>query len=392
MISVAEAHKLITENCSDGKVENILLSKSQGYILVTPVYSLVDTPPFHQSAMDGYAFSFENWDGKSELEVCGEIQAGNENVIELKPNQAVRIFTGAAMPVNAETVVMQEHVTINGNTIHIENKKLTKGANVRLQSSQTKKGELALDKGQLLTAPAISFLASIGIAKVGVFSKPVIGIIVTGKELVQPGNEITEGKIYESNSFGLSAGLNALGITSIFVEVVDDVEEEIVQAITRQLSCCDILILTGGVSVGDYDFVPAALEKCGVKNIFHKVKQKPGKPIYFGKRNDTLVFGLPGNPASVLTCFYEYVVPAIYLFSKKQFSKKIKMPLANDYKKKAGLTYFLKGKTNNENVTILNNQESYLMNSFALADCIIELEEEKEEFVKGEMVNVLMIF
>ncbi len=392
MISVAEAHKLITENCSDGKVENILLSKSQGYILVTPVYSLVDTPPFHQSAMDGYAFSFENWDGKSELEVCGEIQAGNENVIELKPNQAVRIFTGAAMPVNAETVVMQEHVTINGNTIHIENKKLTKGANVRLQSSQTKKGELALDKGQLLTAPAISFLASIGIANVDVFSKPVISIIVTGKELIQPGNEITEGKIYESNSFGLSAGLNALGITSIFVEVVDDVEEEIVQAITRQLSCCDILILTGGVSVGDYDFVPAALEKCVVKNIFHKVKQKPGKPIYFGKRNDTLVFGLPGNPASVLTCFYEYVVPAIYLFSKKQFSKKIKMPLANDYKKKAGLTLFLKGKTNNENVTILNNQESYLMNSFALADCIIELEEEKEQFVKGEMVNVLMIF
>lgn len=392
MISVAEAHKLITENCSDGKVENILLSKSQCYILVTPVYSLVDTPPFHQSAMDGYAFSFENWDGKSELEVCGEIQAGNENVIELKPNQAVRIFTGAAMPVNAETVVMQEHVTINGNTIHIENKKLTKGANVRLQSSQTKKGELALDKGQLLTAPAISFLASIGIANVDVFSKPVISIIVTGKELIQPGNEITEGKIYESNSFGLSAGLNALGITSIFVEVVDDVEEEIVQAITRQLSCCDILILTGGVSVGDYDFVPAALEKCGVKNIFHKVKQKPGKPIYFGKRNDTLVFGLPGNPASVLTCFYEYVVPAIYLFSKKQFSKIIKMPLVNDYKKKAGLTYFLKGKTNNENVTILNNQESYLMNSFALADCIIELEEEKEQFVKGEMVNVLMIF
>lgn len=392
MISVDEAHKLITENCSGGKVEKILLSKSHGYILATPVYSLVDTPPFHQSAMDGYAFSFENWDGKSELEVCGEIQAGNENVIELKPNQAVRIFTGAAMPVNAETVVMQEHVTINGNTIHIENKKLTKGANVRLQSSQTKKGELALDKGQLLTAPAISFLASIGIANVDVFSKPVISIIVTGKELIQPGNEITEGKIYESNSFGLSAGLNALGITSIFVEVVDDVEEEIVQAITRQLSCCDILILTGGVSVGDYDFVPAALEKCVVKNIFHKVKQKPGKPIYFGKRNDTLVFGLPGNPASVLTCFYEYVVPAIYLFSKKQFSKKIKMPLANDYKKKAGLTYFLKGKTNNENVTILNNQESYLMNSFALADCIIELEEEKEQFVKGEMVNVLMIF
>ena len=390
MISVSEAKKLIFDNCNHERVESRLLLKSQGYVLANPVYSAIDTPPFHQSAMDGYAFSFESWDSKSDLEIVGEIQAGSGADFALKPFQAVRVFTGAALPAGADTVVMQEHVSKNEHTIHIENTQLTKGANVRPLGSQTKKGELALGRGNLLSAGAISFLAGIGIEKVDVFSKPSISIIVTGKELVSPGEEITEGKIYESNSFGLTAGLNALDIMPVSVEVVDDVEEEIIKAITKQLNC-DILILTGGVSVGDYDFVPKTLESCGVKNILHKVKQKPGKPFYFGKRNETLVFGLPGNPASVLTCFYQYVVPAISRFTKRQCQENIKMPLANDFKKKAGLTYFLKGKTNAADVTILNNQASYLMNSFAVADCLIELEEDKEQFTKGEMVNVLMI-
>ncbi|MEO6833573.1 MAG: gephyrin-like molybdotransferase Glp [Chitinophagaceae bacterium] len=390
MISVSEARKLIFENCSQESVENRSLAGSQAFVLANPVYSPVDTPPFDQSAMDGFAFSFENWDGQSNLEVCGEIQAGNDDVFEIKSMQAARIFTGAAMPTGADTVVMQEQVTKDGKLIHIENAQLAKGANVRPRGSQTKKGELALDKGQLLTAPAISFLAGIGIDKVDVFSKPIISIIITGKELIQPGEDIADGKIYESNSFGLVAGLSALGITPISVEVVDDVEEEIIKAITNQLDC-DILILTGGVSVGDYDFVPKTLERCGVKNIFHKVKQKPGKPIYFGKRNRTLVFGLPGNPASVLTCFYEYVVPAISYFTKRQYLKKLKLPLSHDFTKKAGLTFFLKGKANREEVAILNNQASYLMNSFAIADCLIELEDDKEQFTNGELVDVLMI-
>ena len=390
MIPVPEAKKFVHDNCSHERVERKSLVKATGSVLASPVYSPINTPPFHQSAMDGYAFSFESWDGRSDLEICGEIQAGNQADVVLKPFQAVRIFTGAALPADADTVVMQEHVTKNENTIRIENALLVKGANVRPLGSQTKKGEQALDKGQLLTAPAISFLAGIGIEKVEVYSQPFISMIITGKELIQPGQEITDGKIYESNSFGLIAALNTLGISPVSVEIVDDDEDEITKAITRQFNS-DILILTGGVSVGDYDLVPKMLEKCGVKTIFHRVRQKPGKPFYFGKRNQTLVFGLPGNPASVLTCFYEYVVPAIGHFTKKQLLRKIKMPLANDYKKKAGLTYFLKGKTNAGEVTILNNQESYMMNSFALADCIIELKESKEQFNKGEMVDLLMI-
>lgn len=285
---------------------------------------------------------------------------------------------------------MQEKINRDGNTIEILDTFLVKGANVRPQGSQTKKGDLALQERQLLSPVAISFLAGIGINKVNVFSKPTVSIIVTGKELAKAEDTITEGKIFESNSIGLIAALQQLGINPVSVEVVDDVEAEIEQAISNQLTS-DILILTGGVSVGDYDLVPASLEKCGVQKIFHKIKQKPGKPFYFGRHNQTLVFALPGNPAAVMSCFYEYVVQAISHFTQKEYFKTMLLPLAEDFNKKAGLTFFLKGKIGERDVTVLNDQESYKLNSFAVADCLVEFDEEKEIFKKGDLVQVRMI-
>ena len=390
MINVKEAKKLIDENCCTLKVKTLSLLEANGSILAEPVYAVIDTPPFHQSAMDGYAFSFENWDKKSNLTVIGEIQTGNYSDKIVQTNEAVRIYTGAPIPVGTDTVVMQEKISLKGNSIQILDASLVSGANVRPQGSQTQKGELALQKGQLLSPVAISFLAGIGINKVNVFSKPTISIIVTGKELAAANDEISDGKIFESNSIGLIAALQQLGINPVSVEVVDDVEEEIEKAISNQLSS-DILILTGGVSVGDYDLVPASLEKCGVQKIFHKIKQKPGKPFYFGRHNQTLVFALPGNPAAVMSCFYEYVVQAISSFTQKEYFKKMVFPLAEDFNKKAGLTFFLKGKMGEAAVTVLNNQESYKLNSFAVADCLIEFDEEVENFKKGDLVNVRMI-
>jgi molybdopterin molybdotransferase len=390
MINVTEAKQLINENCSVLKIQTLPLLEANGSILAEPIYAIMDTPPFDQSAMDGYAFSYQNWDKKSNLTVIGEIQTGNYSTKTVQSNEAVRIYTGAPIPPGTDTVVMQEKISRDGNTIQILDTFLVQGANVRPQGSQTKKGELALQEKQLLTPVAISFLAGIGINKVNVFSKPTISIIVTGKELAAANDEISEGKIFESNSIGLIAALQQLGINPVSVEVVDDVEEEIERAIANQLTS-DILILTGGVSVGDYDLVPAALEKCGVQKIFHKIKQKPGKPFYFGRHNQTLVFALPGNPAAVMSCFYEYVAQAIGNFTQKEYFKKMAFPLAEDFNKKAGLTFFLKGKIGERDVTVLNNQESYKLNSFAVADCLIEFDEEGENFKKGDLVNVRMI-
>lgn len=390
MIAVAEAKKAILDHCPEANISEVSLNEAGGFVLAEHQYAPIDSPHFDQSAMDGYAFSFDTWDGKSDLLLAGEVQTGTHFPDPLKPLTAIRIFTGAALPAGADTVVIQENVRKDNNRISITDEKLVRGSNVRLQGSQTKKGTLALGKGHLLTPASISFLAGIGINKVRVYSNPSIRIITTGKELMRPGEKLKEGKVYESNSFALKAVLCQMNIPPVSITLVDDQEEEIVRAIQNQLSS-DILILTGGVSVGDYDFVAASLEQCDVKKIFHGVKQKPGKPFYFGVHGQTLVFGLPGNPASALTCFYEYVSEAISALTKKEYFRKIKLPLSHDYSKKNGMTFFLKGKMTPHAVSVLNDQESYKMDSFAMANSVIELDADKENFLEGDLVNVRII-
>ena len=390
MIPVAEARKLIDQNCKGSREEVLRLIDALDRALSADVISPIDTPPFHQSAVDGYAFRFSDWNKKAGLEVQGEVQAGNVYSSEVNSSQAIRIFTGAPLPNGLDTVVMQEKVEVQGAFIYIKDDQLVSGANVRLRGSQTKTGDVVLKKGHRMTPASISFLASLGILEVPVFANPYIRIIVTGKELVLPGGKIEGGQIFESNSFALGTALRAMGISPVAVEIVEDDEPVIIQAISNALDA-DIVILTGGASVGLYDLVPSSLEKCGVQKVFHKVKQKPGKPFYFGTHNDTLIFALPGNPAAVLSCFYEYITPAIGRFTGRQYQKRLKMILAHDFQKKPGLTNFMKGKTKGNTVFILDHQESYLMNSFAHADALVELEEDREVFLKGDLVDVLMI-
>ncbi|HEY1061090.1 MAG TPA: molybdopterin molybdotransferase MoeA [Daejeonella sp.] len=390
MIDVREAKNLIKDNLICERIVSLPLSEACGFILAERVLAAFDTPSFDQSAMDGYAFSHENWDGKTELTIAGEVRAGTYTPDLLKPMQTVRIFTGAPIPAGADTVVMQENVTVFGKANRINIGQITKGSNIRLRGSQTRKSEVALKEGKLLSAPAISFLAGIGIDKVRVYAKPHISIIITGKELLKPGSTISFGKIFESNSLGITAALMQLNISPVSIDFIDDIEEELIRAIKNRMGA-DILIVTGGISEGNYDFTAEALNKCSVEKLFHRVKQKPGKPFYFGKYLQTAVFALPGNPAAALTCFYEYIVPAIGYFTRKEYFQKLKIPLADDYKKKVGLTYFLKGKISSGTVTVLSGQESYMMNSFAMADCLIQLDEEKEQYIKGELVDVLMI-
>ncbi len=390
MISVIEAKELILRNCEMYRISEVSLPDAVGCILAESITSPIDNPPFNQSNMDGYGFSFEHWDQKSELIVTGEIQTGNYSAKKIKPLEAVRIYTGAPLPPGTDTVVVQEKVVVNQDKIFIKDTDLKKGVNVRLQGSQSKINELVLENGRYINAPSVSFLAGLGIEKVKVFTKPSVSIIVTGNELINAGEVLTPGKIYESNSLGLTAALAQIGIMPYVVDNVDDDENRIMNLINKNLHN-DIIILTGGASVGEYDFVCGALNKCEVKQIFHKVKQKPGKPFYFGRKADTLIFALLGNPAAVMTCFYEYIIPAIRKFIRKEQSIKSKLPLTNDFTKTAGLTYFLKGKISGDGVGILSGQESYRMDSFAIADCIIELKEEKECYKKGDWVEINMI-
>jgi len=229
--------------------------------------------------------------------------------------------------------------------------------------------------------------------KVSVFPPPLVCIITTGKELNKPGQSLEPGKVYECNSYSLNAALKELNITPKKILSVDDNEQETTNVIKNNLPDCDVMILSGGVSVGDYDFVTKAFDNCGVQRIFHKVKQKPGKPIYFGKYKNTMVFGLPGNPSALLTCFYEYIAPVLKKMMRieTESAAKIHFPLSASFSKKEGLTYFLKGKIFDNGVMPLQAQESYQMGSFAFADCIIQLDEFKVEFQKGDLVEVHLL-
>lgn len=393
MISVSEAKKIVLENTDLLGTHTIPLYDATGLVMAEDVFATIDVPSFNQSAMDGYGLRFEDLNENKSLSIVGEIPAGVFPPHQLLPNSAIRIFTGSQIPEGCDTVVIQEKVTVNSNQLYINDEHLKKGLNIRLKGSQTAKGGLALKAGTIIRPGASGFLAGLGFDKVKVFNVPKVCIINTGKELIKPGQSLVPGKVYESNSYSLNAALSELNIEPQNIICIDDDEQGITDSIKSNLSKCDILLISGGVSVGDYDFVAKALNNSGARCLFHKVKQKPGKPLYFGKVNSTLIFGLPGNPAATLTCYYEYVVPSIMKMMGFDVDSTIKifLPLETPFVKKAGLTFFIKGKILGNSVAPLHAQESYQMSSFAFADCLIQLDEARTEYNEGELVEVHLL-
>ncbi|WP_025142812.1 gephyrin-like molybdotransferase Glp [Pedobacter jeongneungensis] len=390
MISVKEAKDLISQHISPLNPISIDLAEAAGHILAADIYAKFDIPAFSQSSMDGYTLKFE--DHEKELNLTGEMAAGTATNITIQHGETGRIFTGAPLPNGADTVIMQEKITRLGDKITLQDPNLKLGLNVRNKGSEIKAGALAMEKDSLLSPAAIGFLAGIGVNEVTVYPMPKISIIVTGKELQKPGVPLAFGQVYESNSYSLSAALKHEGIDQINVYEADDDLEILKKVLQTAITNSDVVLLTGGVSVGDYDFVIEAAAQCGIKQIFHKVKQKPGKPLFFGTHGEKLIFGLPGNPSSVLSCYYNYVLPTIKILSQKNNSvTEVQAELTHSYNKPPGLTHFLKGKYENGKVTPLNAQESYRLSSFAQANCLICLNETQTHFEKGDILTVMIL-
>ena len=392
MLSVQEALALITAHTTLQPAFCTPLEKALLKVLAADVYAPVSIPAYEQSAMDGYAFNYAGWQQRG-LPIVGEMAAGATTPLTIGAGEAARIFTGAPLPVGADTVVMQEKIRVEGNQLIILDEEIQAGANVRPVGSEIPSGALALARGALLTPAAIGFLAGIGIAEVDVYPAPFITIILTGNELRAPGTPLQYGQVYESNSFTLRTALQQLQIPGVSVMEVEDDFSKLQQTIADALAVSDLVLLTGGVSVGNYDYVARALAANAVTPVFHKLKQKPGKPLYFGKKDKQLIFGLPGNPSSVLTCFYEYVYPCLrqmmgYVQTELTVTR---LPLQNGYTKKPGLTHFLKGYFDREGVKVLQAQESYRMQSYAVCNCLIVLPEAETDFVKGQEVEVHLL-
>lgn len=403
MISVAEARGLIAERVLKLESVSVRLMEGLGRCLAEDVFSPIDMPGFAQSAMDGYAFSWLGYEANGRMEIVGEVAAGAaEAGPRPAPYQTVRIFTGAPVPEGFDTVLMQEKASVRDGMLEVLDPDLVCGRNVRLAGSEIAKGALAMSKGTLLTAAGIGFLASLGIEKVKVVREPRVTLIVTGDELQQPGLPLGFGQVYESNSQLLQAAFLHLRFSQPKIVYAKDDLAGITESIRLAMLDSDMIVMTGGVSVGDYDFVVPAAEAAGTHSIFHKIKQKPGKPLFFGVKEDvgakktdlvtpkqTVVFGLPGNPASVLTCFYQYVLTALEALSGCPVSLKAKTATFTDgYKKNPGLTHFLKGIYSDGVVRLLGAQESYRLSSFSVANCLIEVPEESHEIAAGSTVLV----
>ncbi len=390
MVSVEEALQIIAKNTPILQSVTLPLTQTKGMVMAQDVLAPIDLPPFDQSAMDGYAINIHS---EKEYAIIGEVAAGDGKEFLLKAGEAVRIFTGAMIPKTANAVVMQEKVTRLGDNIALVDEAVV-GSNIRPCGEQITKGVLALPKGTELTPPAIGFLAGMGIREVNVFNKPRVGIVITGNELVEAGEALRPGQIYEGNSKMLLAAVDGFGRETCTTYQVADNFMATCEVLTKAFLENDIVLVNGGISVGDHDYVYNALKALDVEPLFYKVRQKPGKPLFFGKRGNKIVFALPGNPASALTCFYLYVYPAFQKIMG-QLGKGLerrKLMITTTVTNTFGRALLLKARVlENGEVEILEGQSSAMLHTYSFANALVYVPESVTEIHKGGMVEVLVL-
>jgi molybdopterin molybdotransferase len=390
MISVKEAIQQVKQNSKPLLIKTTKsVEKSGGYLLFNDVFSPINMPPFRQSAMDGYALSLHD---DLSYTLIGEVKAGDTHQPILKKGEAVRIFTGAPVPDSANAVMMQEKVTTNENTIHIAHQ-VDENINIRPLGEQVKQGDIALKKGTKLTPAAIGYLISLGITKVDVFKKPNIALVTTGNELIEAGQDLPYGKIYESNSKMLLSALYNLKFYDVTLYKVEDDYNKTVETLNTAISNNDLVLITGGISVGDYDFVGKALNELEVAELFYKVKQKPGKPLFYGKKNDTQVFALPGNPAAALSCFYVYVYISLQKLMNRDIMElpRVIAKSINNFQKRGDRPQFLKAIYNDGKVEILEGQNSSMLQTFALSNALVYASETISTIKMNDEVEAILL-
>lgn len=388
MITVQQATEIIRESGLPYTYENVPLSAAVGRRLGRmSVRADRDLPPFHRATMDGIAISFDAFQkGARQFEVQAVQAAGQPALTLLSPMHCVEIMTGAMLPGLADTVVRYEDVTIASGKATILVEHIEKGQSIHAQGIDARQGEVLLTEGARLTPAEIALLASVGIAEVPVIKFKSVAIVSTGDELVDVESKPELWQIRRSNGVALAAALKELNIDSVLHHLPDQ-EEKLKRVLQTIIDQHDVVILTGGVSKGKFDYVPKVLESLGVERKFHQVKQRPGKPFWFGRRKDQhitkSVFALPGNPVSTFLCFYRYVRPMFLSGGQPVFAQ-----LASDFQFKPDLTYFLQVRVEYQGghawAHPIPGEGSGDFVNLRQVDGFLELPSDRVEFKKGE--------
>ena len=387
MIAEEEARTKVLENIQVQASRKVSLSHALSCFTAEDYFSSLPLPNFDNSAMDGYAVVASACGAGKRLRVIGEQPAGLDRQLRVSPGEAIRIFTGAPMPAGADAVVMQEDVTRDGSEIVI-NADVDPGDFVRRRGCDLTEGQKIVAKGEPIRPVTIALLASQGFREVSVGGEVDAAIISTGDELAELGTELQPGQIYESNSILLQALLQRCGAAVKSVQHCQDDADSLRKTLEQTIKY-SVLVINGGVSVGEHDLVQSTLRSLGAKIDIWRVAIKPGKPFLFGRIHECAVFGLPGNPVSAFITFLQFVRPAIFkmMGATNLDLPKVPAKLVVDLRNQGDRPHYVRGKCENGNFSPIGRQESHALFGLSQSNALLRLAV-GEARTRGDVVDI----
>ena len=397
LIGHPEAERLVLKNTPRLPVMWTPLEEAQGLSLAEDLRAKFDSPPFDSSAVDGYAVRSVDTEVGRIFPVVDEAPAGRPAQKEVGQGEAIKIFTGGVIPEGADATVMVENTSGWGAEFELK-KAASPGQNVRSAGEDVQKGEVILRAGIEIGPPEIALAATQGYGELPVYRKPKVAIFSTGSELVEPGaRELSPGEIYDSNSFALLAQAREAGADVRRIAATTDDADALHAAMAEALRSADVIVTSGGVSVGEKDLVKSTLLELGVEQVFWGVKLKPGKPVFFGTREDALLFGLPGNPVSAMVCFELFVRPAIMRMTDREDKRRPRTEVyfdedvENRFGRMHAMRVNLKWTEKGWKAESVGAQGSGLVSSLTKADALALIGPESEGVRAGEPVEAIVL-
>ncbi len=397
LIEYRDAERLVLENTFRLPVEEKPLEEALGLVLARDLLATVDSPPFDNSAVDGYAVRSTDAEAGRVFKVVDEAPAGRPAEKSVGEGEAIKIFTGGVIPEGADATVMVENTSGWGAEFELK-KAAVPGQNLRAAGQDARKGEVILREGVEIGSPQIALAATQGYGKLPVYRRPRVVVLSTGTELVEPGTrELSPGEIFDSNSFAIVAQAHEAGAEARRLYAASDDADVLREAVEEALETADVVVTSGGVSVGEKDLVKSTMLDLGVEQVFWGVKFKPGKPLFFGTREDTRFFGLPGNPVSAMVCFDLFVRPALIKMMGRQDPRRPRIEvyfdddMRNQFGRMHAMRVSLERTEKGWRAESVGAQGSGLVSSLTKADALALIGPESEGVRAGEPVEAIVL-